>query len=178
MKIRKFLILLILLLSTTIAIGQNVKDIWLKYHLYINEVELLIDTYGKDIPTIVIDSNGDKMFANVIVNFEVMDYDDISQEVLLTNFIVSSIVLFDYPHSKMKIEDIIYPERYCLPLPVGIDSITRNKLFTYIETTFNEEQKQWRITVPTNYSRKDIEGFPIWEKRGSLSCWIVCKLPE
>ncbi len=168
---------LTLLSSAAMVVGQNVTDICLKYHLEINDVHLLVDTYGKDIPTIVIDSDGDTMFANVTVYFELMDYNDTSREVLLTNFIVNSIVLFDSPHSRMKFEDFIYPERYCIPPPAGMDSITRNKLVNHIETAFNEEKKQWRITLPPNHIRKDIEGAPSWLTGAQLCCWIVCKLP-
>ena len=172
MKSLQYILLLAFVFIQYISNGQTLEDYGLEFRLSVDIIPLVIEIDEYNIPIITIDSAGDTLLANVVVGFDIENYNDDSHEVTISDFRITGI-LFQDKFYNMKYEGLIYPESYGIPPPIGIDNNLRNTIFNRIETLFNEKKKQWIIYLRSQYSRKDIEDLPKWVNHGTLYCLIV-----
>ena len=172
MKSLQYILLLAFVFIQYISNGQTLEDYGLEFRLSVDIIPLDIEIDEYRIPLITIDSTGDTLLADIVVWFDIENYNDDSHEVTISNFRITG-VLFHDKFYEMKYEGLIYPESYGIPLPAGIDNNLRNTIFNRIETLFNEKKKQWTIYLRSQYSRKDIDNLPNWLNHGTLYCLIV-----
>jgi len=173
MKKKLEFLLLFLLFDSTTAWGQSWPQTWLNPYLHIDTVTLHIEMPNSEIPTIIIDTNGTTLWANIDVHFEVEDYIDSTREIVISDFIFGGINFLDSTKKEMVFNSFLYPEKYGLPLPDGINNTKRNIIYDNLETTFREEKKRWVITSPSQWSMDDIDNNPIWCCGGTIRCWII-----
>ena len=173
MKSLQYILLLAFVFIQYISNGQTLEDYGLEFRLSVDIFPLDIEIDEYKIPIITIDSTGDTLLADIVVWFDIENYNDDSHEVTISDFRITGVLIWNKSH-KMKYEEgLIYPESFGIPPPAGMDNNVRNTIFNRLETLFNEKKKQWTIYLRSQYSRKDIDNLPKWVNHGTLYCLIV-----
>lgn len=171
MKSKACILFIFSLFSITMVFGQRF-DITHRLSMHIEDIIFHVDAPSEEIPYIIIDSNGTTVYADATASFVFLNYIDSTREIIISDLTVNVVLLRDSVSGDFLFGDFIYSEVSKVPPPEGMDNYKRNTLFNKIEELFNNERKEWFVTLPINVPIENITECADCMCRCTLRCWI------